>query len=143
MIHTAFAVLRLFFRKASVIFNTVLSTLSKMLYTIAVKFNCLDFRAHWKRYRETLNKLRQRIDKVRSNRNMKDIFLFQDNAQPHSSLRTREAIAKMGCIVLPHPAHGPDLASADYHLCGPAIDALLGRHFADDNEMKQSFHYVL
>jgi hypothetical protein len=38
-----------------------------------------------------------------------------------------------------HPAHSPDLAFSDYHLFGPAKHALLGHHFADDKELKQSF----
>jgi hypothetical protein len=58
-------------------------------------------------------------------------------------LGTREAIAKMGRTVLAHPAHNPDVAPSDYHLFSPVKDALLGRHFADDNEMIQSFRYVL
>jgi histone-lysine N-methyltransferase SETMAR len=49
---------------------------------------------------------------------MKDVLLFHDNARPHSSLRKREAIAKMGCTVLSHPAHSPDLAPSDRHLFG-------------------------
>jgi hypothetical protein len=38
MIYTSVAVMRLFFHKVSVIFNTLLPTLSKMLYTSVVKF---------------------------------------------------------------------------------------------------------
>jgi hypothetical protein len=45
--------------------------------------------------------------------------------------------------VLPHPAHSPDLAPSDYHLFGPVKDALRGRHFADDDELKQVFRDVL
>jgi hypothetical protein len=70
---------------------------------------------------------------------MKDVLLLHDNAWPHTCLRTREAIAKMGWIILSHPAHNPDLAPSDCHLFGPVKDALYGCHFADDNEMKQSF----
>jgi hypothetical protein len=54
-----------------------------------------------------------------------------------------EAIAKTGGTVLPYPTHSPDLAPSDYHLFGPVKDALCGCHFADDNELKQSFHDVL
>jgi len=40
--------------------------------------------------------------------------LFQrDNARQHISLCTREAITKMGWIVLPHPPYSPDLASSE------------------------------
>jgi hypothetical protein len=73
-------------------------------------------------------------------RNMKEVLL-QSSARPHTSLR--EAITKMGWTVPPHPAHSPDLAPSDYRLFGPVRDALRGRHFADDNELKQSFRDVL
>jgi histone-lysine N-methyltransferase SETMAR len=73
---------------------------------------------------------------------MKDVLLH-NNAWPHTSLHTHEAITKMVQTVLPHPAHSPDLAASDYHLFGPVKDALPGCHFADDNELKQSFHDVL
>jgi hypothetical protein len=45
----------------------------------------------------------------------------------------------MGRTVLPHPARSPDLAPSDYRVFGPVNTALRGRHFADDNELKQSF----
>jgi hypothetical protein len=54
----------------------------------------LDFGAHHERNKEPLNELRQRIRRVRPDRNMKDVPLLPDNARPHISLRTREAIAK-------------------------------------------------
>jgi histone-lysine N-methyltransferase SETMAR len=73
---------------------------------------------------------------------MKDVLLLHDNARPHTNLRTREAIAKMGWTVLPHPAHSPDLAPSNYHLFGPVKNVLCKRHFADDNELKRSFHDV-
>jgi hypothetical protein len=49
---------------------------------------------------------------------------------------------EMGWTVLPHPAHSPNLAPSDLHLFGPVEDALLGRHFANDNKLKESFHDV-
>jgi hypothetical protein len=67
---------------------------------------------------------------------MKHIFLFHDNALPHTHLRTREAIAKLRWTVLPHSAQSPDLAPSSYHLFGAVKNALRGRHFADDNELK-------
>jgi hypothetical protein len=74
---------------------------------------------------------------------MKDVLLLPDSAQPYTSLRTHETIAKMGWTAHPHPAQSPDLAPAEYHLFGPVRDPLHGCHFADDNELKQSFHDVL
>jgi hypothetical protein len=43
MIHTSFAIMRLFFHRVSVIFNTLLPTFSKTLYTTVVKFPILTF----------------------------------------------------------------------------------------------------
>jgi hypothetical protein len=74
---------------------------------------------------------------------MKDVLLLHDIAWPHTSLRAHEAIAKMGWTVLTHPSHSPDLAPFDYHLFGPVKHALRGRHFADANELKQTFRDVL
>jgi hypothetical protein len=74
---------------------------------------------------------------------VKDVLLLHDNSRPHTSLRTREAIAKLEWTVLPHPAHSPDLAPSDYHLFRPVTNMLSGRHFADNNELKQSFRDVV
>jgi hypothetical protein len=45
----------------------------------------------------------------------------------------------MGWTLPPNPDHSPDLAPSGYHLFGPVKDALRGHHFANDNELKQSF----
>jgi hypothetical protein len=45
----------------------------------------------------------------------------------------------MGWTFLPHSAYRQDLPPSDYHLFGTITDALRGRHFADDSELKQSF----
>jgi hypothetical protein len=70
---------------------------------------------------------------------VKDILLLHDNAEPYTSLHKREAIAKMGWPFLPHPAHSPGMAPSSYHLFGPVKRALRGCHFANNNELKQSF----
>jgi hypothetical protein len=41
MIHTSFTIMRLFFHRVFIIFNTLLPTLSKTLYTSVVKFPAL------------------------------------------------------------------------------------------------------
>jgi hypothetical protein len=43
----------------------------------------------------------------------------------------------------PHPAHSPDPALCDYHRFDLVKHAQRGRHFADDNELKQSFRNVI
>jgi histone-lysine N-methyltransferase SETMAR len=61
-----------------------------------------------------------------------------DNARPHTNLLTREAIATIGWTVLSHPPYSPDLAPSDFHLFVLLKDALRGRRFADDDELKHS-----
>jgi histone-lysine N-methyltransferase SETMAR len=62
-------------------------------------------------------------------------LIQQDNARPHTSLRTQEAIAKFGWTVLPHPSYSPDLAPSDFHLFGPLKDAVRGARFEDDESV--------
>jgi hypothetical protein len=69
------------------------------------------------------------------------LLFLHDNAQPHTSLRTSEAIAKMGWTVLSHSPYSPHTAPSDYHLFDPVRVVLRERHFAD--ELKQSFRDVL
>jgi hypothetical protein len=40
--------------------------------------------------------------------------------------------------VLPHPPCSPDLAASDFYLFSPLKDALQGRRFEDDDELKHS-----
>jgi histone-lysine N-methyltransferase SETMAR len=63
------------------------------------------------------------------------VLLHHDNARPHTSLRTREAITKLQWTVLSHPPYSPDLAPSDYHLFGPLKDAICGKRFEDDEEV--------
>jgi hypothetical protein len=91
----------------------------------------------------TFNQLQQQIRRILPNRNMNNDLPLHHNGRPHTSLRTREAIAKMACSVLPHPAHSPDLASSACQLLCHLKYPLRGRHFADVNKLKQSFRDLL
>jgi hypothetical protein len=62
------------------------------------------------------------------------MLLQHDNAQPHTSLRTQEAITKFGWNVLPHPSYIHDLGPSDFHLFGPLKDTLRGTSFEDDED---------
>jgi len=70
-------------------------------------------------YIKTLRKLKQRYWRVRLNRNPGAMLIQHDNARPHTSIQTQEAIAKFGRNVLPHLPYSPDLAPSDFHLFGP------------------------
>jgi histone-lysine N-methyltransferase SETMAR len=59
---------------------------------------------------ESLNKLKKRVW------NENHAILQQDNATPHTSARTRDAIEHLGFSFLPHPPYSPDLAPSDFHL---------------------------
>jgi len=72
---------------------------------------------------------------MRTNRNPGNMFIQHDNARPHISLRTQEAIAKFGWNVLPHPPYSPDVAPSDFHLFGPLKDALRATRFEDDESV--------
>jgi len=63
------------------------------------------------------------------------MLIQHDNAHPHTSLQTQEAITKFGWTVLPHPSHSPDLAPSDFLFLGPLKDALRGTRFEDDESM--------
>jgi histone-lysine N-methyltransferase SETMAR len=67
-------------------------------------------------YVETLKK---RFQRVHPNKDVTKALLHHDNARPHTSLHTREAITKLQWTVLPHPPYSLDLAPSDYHLCSP------------------------
>ena len=57
------------------------------------------------------------------------------NAQPHTSLRTEEAITKFGWTVLPNLPNSPDLAPSDFHLFALLKDTLSGIRFEDDESV--------
>lgn len=86
-------------------------------------------------YINTLTKLKNRFHRVRPNKPSADLLLQHDNARPHTSLVTREAINKFGWTVLPHPPYSPDLAPSDFHLFGPLKKFLRGTHFDNDEDV--------
>ena len=63
------------------------------------------------KYISTLRTLRARLRRVRSGR---DSILQHDNARPHTSRQTQDALAQLKLPALPHPAYSPDLAPSDY-----------------------------
>jgi histone-lysine N-methyltransferase SETMAR len=79
--------------------------------------------------------LKKRFRRVRPHKDVTKVLLHHDNARPHTSLHTREAITKLQWTVLPHPPYSPDLAPSDYHLFSPLKDANRGNKFEDDEEV--------
>jgi len=64
------------------------------------------------------------------------VLHHHDSARPHMTAATIETIRKLKLGLLPHPAHSPDLAPSDYHIFRLLKNALRGRHFANDEEVK-------
>ena len=64
-------------------------------------------------YISTLRTLQARLRRVRTGR---DSILKHDNARPHTSRQTQDALAQLKLPALPHPAYSPDLAPSDYFL---------------------------
>jgi histone-lysine N-methyltransferase SETMAR len=83
-------------------------------------------------YVETLKKLKKGFRRVRPHKDVTKVLLHHDNARPHTSLHTREAITNLQWTVLPHPPYSPDLAPSDYHLYSPLKDATNEKKFEDD-----------
>lgn len=70
----------------------------------------------------------------------KGFLLLRDNACPHSVAANVEAIKQLKFGLLPHLPYRPDLAPSDYHIFEPLKEALRGRRFASDDEVKDAVH---
>ena len=78
---------------------------------------------------------------IRSKRLLsKGVVLLHDNALPHTADRTAETLRKLEFQVMVHPPYSPDLALSDYHLFGLLKEALSGRRFTSDQEVKEAVH---
>jgi len=65
-------------------------------------------------------------------------LLLHDNARPHTAAHTLETLKQLKWEAMEHPAHSPDLAPSDFHLFGPLKNALRGRRFSCDDDVKAS-----
>ncbi|XP_023715680.1 uncharacterized protein LOC111868870 [Cryptotermes secundus] len=70
----------------------------------------------------------------------KGVVLLHDDARPHTAAHTAETLRKLKSDVMAHPSYSPDLAPSDYHLFGPLKEALRGRRFTSDQEVKEAVH---
>jgi len=86
-------------------------------------------------YIEILTSLKRRIEWT-GIRN--ETLLQHDNARPHTSAATRDAIQRLDFSVLPHPPYSPDLAPSDFHLFPKLRDYLKGQRFSCDEEVKSA-----
>jgi len=66
--------------------------------------------------------------------------VLHDNACPHKAHLTINTIRQLNWEVFEHHAYSPYLAPSDVHLFGPLKNALRGRRFAADDEVKEAVH---
>ena len=71
---------------------------------------------------------------------LKGVVLLHDNARPYTAAHTAETLRKLKFELMAHLSYSPDLAPSDYHLLGPPKEALRGRRFTSDQEVKEAAH---
>ena len=84
------------------------------------------------RYISTLRTPKRRLRRVRGDKNS---ILQHDNARPHTSRQTQDALRQMELTTLPHPAYSPDLAPSVYYLFPQLKKYLKGHHYDNDEEV--------
>ncbi|CAK9823967.1 Histone-lysine N-methyltransferase SETMAR [Anthophora retusa] len=67
---------------------------------------------------------------------MTPIILQHDNARPHTSCTTEEALRNLKFQPIPHPPYSPDLAPCDFYFFPLLKRDLKGNHYTTDNEVK-------
>lgn len=87
-----------------------------------------------------VDRLKPAIRSKRRGRLSEGVVLLHDNARPHTAALTVETLQKLKFEVLAHPPYSPDLAPSDYHLFGPLKEALRGRRFTSEQELKEAVH---
>jgi len=87
-----------------------------------------------------IDRLKPEIRSKHQGQLSKGIVLLHDNAHPHTAAHTVETLQKLKFEVLAHPLYSPDLDPSDYHLFGPLKEALRGRRFTSDQELKEAVH---
>ena len=93
------------------------------------------------RYSDLLfNNLKLAVRTKRRGLLSKKVLLLHDNAHPHTVSQTVETINHLSFEVLEHPAYSPELAPSDYHLFGTLKNALQGRRFSTDKELREAVH---
>lgn len=66
-----------------------------------------------------------------------NILLLHDNATPHTAKKTKRHLASKGWEVLPHPPYSPDVAPTDFKLFRSLQNALRGKEFENEDEVRQ------
>jgi hypothetical protein len=86
---------------------------------------------------ECADRTQEAIQKNWPHTNPTQILLQHDNARPHTSLKTSEAIIKYGWILLPHLPYSPNLACSHFHPFGALKHAIHRmKHETGDNVIR-------
>jgi hypothetical protein len=86
-------------------------------------------------YLQAFKTLQKRFRNVGRHRNIAEILLQHNNAWPHTSFKTQEAITKLGFTVLPHPPCSPNLAASDLQLFGTLKDVIRRKRVRSTDEV--------
>ena len=70
------------------------------------------------------------------------VCLQHDHAQPHTTHYTVRQIHNIKLEMLLHPPYSLDLASSNFDLFWPLKDALHGRYFGSDEEVKETHDWL-
>ena len=68
------------------------------------------------------------------------VLLQHENAKPHTARTTVATITDLHFECLPHPPYSPDLAPSDLHMFGPLKEAMGGKKFRSDEEVRHAVH---
>jgi len=69
----------------------------------------------------------------------RNMFLFNhDNARPHCSAQTQDAMTSVKFTVVPHPPYSSDMALSDSWLFPELMETFKGQHFSSDAEVEAS-----
>jgi hypothetical protein len=80
--------------------------------------------------------LKSAIRSERRRRLSEGVLLLHGNARPHTAARTLETLRKLKWEVMEHPVHSSDLGPSNFHLFGPLTEALGGRRFRGDEDVR-------
>ena len=92
-------------------------------------------------YINDLEELREVINRERCGKLSGGILLQHDNARPHVSYQTKDAIRRLGFECHPHPPYSPNVAPCDYWLFGKMRILLRGKRFCDFKQLEREINY--
>lgn len=92
-------------------------------------------------YISELEELREVIKRERRRKMTHGILLQHDNARPHVSDKTNDAIRRLGFECLSHPPYSPDLAWSDYWLFEEMKRPLRGKRFSEFKDLEQTVNH--